>query len=110
MSRFNVRAIQAPIPEQVHVPSDKKPSAYSAFKGRDTSAPAMVSSACAMAEPESHSGRRTGGGRPSKDELRRRKLDLADASIQILMVAKPNRAKVREYIQNRILALNIEKR
>jgi hypothetical protein len=109
MSRFNVRAIQAPIPEQVHVPSDKKPSAYSAFKGRSSSAPAMVSSASAVAEPESRSERR-GGGRPTKDELRRRKLDLADASIQILMVAKPNRAKVREYIQNRILALNIEKR
>jgi len=109
MSRFNVRAIQAPIPEQVHVPSDKKPSAYSAFKGRSSSAPTMVS-ASAVAEPESRSERRTGGGRPSKDELRRRRLDMADASIQILMVAKPNRTKIREYIQNRILALDIEKR
>lgn len=110
MSRFNVRAIQAPIPEQVHVPSDKKPSAYSAFKGRSASAPTMVSASAVVAEPEARSERRTGGGRPSKDELRRRRLDMADASIQILMVAKPNRAKVREYIQNRILALDIEKR
>jgi len=111
MSRFNVRAIHSPIPEPIHVPSDKKPSAYSAFKGRDTnsavaSAPVMSS----VAVSESRSERRTGGGRPTKDELRRRKLDLADASIQVLMVAKPNRAKIREYIQNRILALDIEKR
>lgn len=110
MSRFNVRAIQAPIPEQIHVPSDKKPSAYSAFKGRSSSAPAMVSSVSPVAESEARSERRTGGGRPTKDELRRRKLDMADASIQVLMVAKPNRAKIREYIQNRILALDIEKR
>ena len=110
MSRFNVRAIHSPIPEPIHVPSDKKPSAYSAFKGRDTnsavaSAPVMSS----VAVSESRSEKR-GGGRPTKDELRRRKLDLADASIQVLMVAKPNRAKIREYIQNRILALDIEKR
>ena len=109
MSRFNVRAVQAPIPEQAHVPSDKKPSAYSAFKGRSESAPAMIHTNT-IVEPESRSERGVRGGRPSKDELRRRKLDMADASIQILMVAKPNRAKIREYIQNRILALDIEKR
>jgi hypothetical protein len=35
---------------------------------------------------------------------------MADASIQVLMIAKPNRTKIREYIQNRILALDAEKR
>jgi hypothetical protein len=49
-------------------------------------------------------------GRPSKDELRRRRLDMAHATIQVLMVAKPNRAKIREYIQNRIMELDEVKR
>jgi hypothetical protein len=110
MSRFNVRAIAPPVVAEVYVPADKKPSAYSAFKGRGVSAPPAM---MAVAEPEGGGGRaerRTGGGRPTKDELRKRKLDMADASIQVLMVAKPNRTKIREYIQNRILALDAEKR
>ena len=111
MSRFNVRAIAPPIVAEVIAPADKRPSAYSAFKGRSSSAPAVKASP--VMEPEGGGGRaerRTGGGRPTKDELRKRKLDMADASIQVLMIAKPNRTKIREYIQNRILALDAEKR
>jgi hypothetical protein len=67
-----------------------------------------VSAAAAAMDDEEVGGRKR--GRPSKDELRRRRLDMSHATIQVLMVAKPNRAKIREYIQNRIVELDEEKR
>jgi hypothetical protein len=49
-------------------------------------------------------------GRMTKDDVRRHKMDLASAGIQVLIVSKPNRNKIREYIKNRILQLDDEKR
>jgi len=106
MSKFNVRPISVAIPIAPAPPSDKKPSAYSAMKH---GGPAhSVSAAAAAMDDEEVGGRKR--GRPSKDELRRRRLDMAHATIQVLMVAKPNRAKIREYIQNRIMELDEVKR
>lgn len=67
-----------------------------------------AAAAAATMDDEEVGGRKR--GRPSKDELRKRRLDLAHATIQVLMVTKPNRAKIREYIQNRILELDEENR
>jgi hypothetical protein len=105
MSKFNVRPISVAVAVAPAPPSDKKPSAYSAMKH---GSPAHSVSAVAAMDDEEVGGRKR--GRPSKDELRRRRLDMAHATIQVLMVAKPNRAKIREYIQNRIMGLDEEKR
>ena len=108
MERFNVRPINVVVQPTAPPPMNKAPSAYSAMK-HGTSHPASVSSAISVPSTE-HSSSGAKKGRPSKDELRRRKLDLADAGIQVLLVSKPNKAKIREYIQNRILQLDEEKR
>ena len=107
MSKFNIRPISVAVAVAPTPPSDKKPSAYSAMK--HGAAPVRSESVAAAAmDDEEVGGKRR--GRPSKDELRKRKLDMAHATIQVLMVAKPNRAKIREYIQNRIMELDEEKR
>jgi hypothetical protein len=49
-------------------------------------------------------------GKPTKDDLRRQKMELADAAIVALVSNKPTRAKIREYIEGRIATLNAEKR
>ena len=108
MDRFNVRPINVVVQPPASVPTNKVPSAYSAMK-HGTAHKASVSSAISVPSTE-HSSSGAKKGRPSKDELRRHKLDLADAGIQVLLVSKPNKAKIREYIQNRILQLDEEKR
>jgi ribosomal protein L12E/L44/L45/RPP1/RPP2 len=50
------------------------------------------------------------GGRPSKEELRRHKLAMASAGIASLMEAKPTKKKIHEYMEKRILELEMEKR
>jgi hypothetical protein len=49
-------------------------------------------------------------GRPTKDEARRHKLAMADASIQLLVEDKPTRNKIRDYMERRIMELDAEKR
>jgi phage terminase large subunit-like protein len=49
-------------------------------------------------------------GRPTKDDIRRQKMDLADAAIVALVSNKPTKAKIREYFEGRIAHLNAEKR
>ena len=107
MSRFNVRAIAPPsIGPPPSVPADKKPSAYAAMKHGTTNVVVMPSSSSEGGEAPTKSR----GGRPSKDELRRRKLATASAYIQVLLAGKPSKAKVREHFQNRILQLTEEKK
>ena len=107
MSRFNIRPIGiASAPAAPPVPHDKKPSAYAAMKGGSQNVvvhPAMSS----FSEPAPE---KTKKGRMTKDDVRRHKMDLASAGIQVLVVSKPNRNKIREYIKNRILQLDDEKR
>jgi hypothetical protein len=50
------------------------------------------------------------GGRPSKEELRRHKLAMASAGIALLIEAKPTKKKIHEYMEKRILELEMEKR
>jgi len=49
-------------------------------------------------------------GRPTKDDIRRQKMDQASAAIVALLSNKPTKNKVREYITGRIAQLNEEKR
>ena len=104
MSRFNVRPIAVaaapPAPPPIH---DKKPSAYAAMRGSGSA------SVASMAMPDERGGSK-GTGRMTKDDTRRHKMDLADARIQVLVTMKPTRAKIREYIESRIMELDNEKR
>jgi len=107
MSRFNVRPIGgagAP-PPPPSVPHDKKPSAYAAMKSG--SANVVVHPTESFSEPVVEKVKK---GRMTKDDVRRHKMDLASAQIQVLVVSKPNRNRIREYIKNRILQLDDEKR
>jgi len=99
MSRFNIRAIttEAIIPPAV----TGKPSAYSAMK-HGTSVPTNT-----VIMPTEEPKKK---GRPSKEEARKHKLQLADAGIQMLVENKPTRNKIREYFQTRIEQLDEEKR
>lgn len=106
MSRFNVRAITEPVAAPVVVPHDKRPSAYNAMKhGGAGHAPPIISptSGHVITEPVKR-------GRPSKEDLRRQKMDMASAAIATLLSDKPNRSKVRAYMEARIAQLNAEKR
>jgi hypothetical protein len=107
MSRFNVRPIGvASAPTAPPPPFDKKPSAYAAMKGGSANVVVHPSTeSFSESAPE-----KTKNGRMTKDEVRRHKMDLASAGIQVLVVSKPNRNKIREYIKNRILQLDDEKR
>ena len=108
MSRFNVRPIGgagAP-PPPPSVPYDKKPSAYAAMKGSSENVvvhPSMAS----FSEPAAEKPKK---GRMTKDDVRRHKMDMASAGIQVLVVSKPTRNRIREYIKDRILQLDDEKR
>lgn len=105
-----MRPINVVIQAPTSVPMNHAPSAYSAMKhgtGSKASVPSAISVLASVSDSSSSGAKR---GRPSKDELRRHKLDLASAGIQVLLVSKPNKAKIREYIQNRILQLDGEKR
>jgi len=108
MSRFNCKPISRPGPPPApYVPQDKKPSAYAALKGRE--APVMASAMAAVAsyadEPE---GKKR--GRPCKEDVRKKKMALASASIAMLVTDKPTRKKIQEYMERRIEELNEEKR
>ena len=107
MSRFNVRPIGiASPPPPPSVPHDKKPSAYAAMKGSSSNV-VVYPSAPTFSEPAPEKVKK---GRMTKDDMRRHKMDMASAGIQVLVVSKPNRNKIREYIKNRILQLDDEKR
>lgn len=104
MSRFNVRPIGgAGAPPPPLPPPDKKPSAYAAMKGSGSA------SVASMAMPDSP-GESKPKGRMTKDDIRRHKMDLADARIQVLVTMKPTRAKIRDYIESRIMQLDDEKK
>lgn len=106
MSRFNIRPIAIASAPVVSVPHDKKPSAYAAMKGGSDNV-VVYPSSHSMSEPAAEKSKQ---GRMTKDDLRRHKMDMASAGIQVLIVSKPNRNKIREYIKNRILQLDDEKR
>jgi hypothetical protein len=114
MSRFNLRPVAVIPALQIQAPADKKPSAYAAMKARRDNVviqPTVVSSVAAATAAVSESfDEKPKRGRMTKDEARKHKMDLASAGIQILVVSKPNRNKIREYIKNRILQLDEEKR
>jgi hypothetical protein len=102
MSRFNIRSLSSPPPSVAPIaPVDKKPNAYAAMKS-GTGPP--VRNVIVMSEEP------TKRGRPSKDELRKQKLALSDAHIATFVEAKPTRAKLRTFIEERIKQLEEEKR
>jgi hypothetical protein len=114
MSRFNLRPITVIPALQIQAPADKKPSAYAAMRGRQTNevitpmpSSSVAAATAAISESASEKPKR---GRMTKDEVRRHKMDLASAGIQILVVSKPNKNKIREFMKNRILQLDDEKR
>jgi hypothetical protein len=89
---------------------DKKPSAYAAFasRGRIEHVGAPIGSiGSTTVEPEKEKGK---GGRPSKEELRLRKLAAASASIAALIADKPSRKKILAHMERRIAELDAEKR
>lgn len=95
-------AVAAPPPPPPTI-SGKQPSAYAAMKngtGHD------VISHVPPAAPEPVKKK----GRPSKDEIRRHKLSMADDGVQLLVEDKPTRNKIRDYIEHRILELDEDKR
>jgi hypothetical protein len=101
MSRFNVREITVmapPLPPTIH---DKKPSAYAAMRD----GPSVIS----HVETPMGVEEKRGKGRPSKDEMRRKKLAMASASIGVLVNSKPTKAKIEEYMRNRMDELDLEK-
>lgn len=105
MSRFNVRAISETAPPPPPPIQNKQPSAYAAMskKGGAGSAPVISpSTGNVVVEPKK--------GKPTKDDIRRQKMDLADAAVVALVSNKPTRAKIREYFEGRIATLNAEKR
>jgi hypothetical protein len=107
MSRFNVRPIGiASTPAPPTVPHDKKPSAYAAMKGGSANV-VITPPPMSFSEPAPEKAKK---GRMTKDEVRKHKMDMASAGIQVLVVSKPNRNKIREYIKSRILQLDDEKR
>jgi len=101
MNRFNVRplALIPPLPETI--PHDKKPSAYHAMKHGITTVSAPIEKPV-VEEPKK--------GRPSKEEIRKRKLDMASNAISALVESKPTKAKIRSHIESRIAELDEEKR
>lgn len=106
MSKFNVRPIPPPAPPTVSVPHDKKPSAYSAMNS-SRGTPDVISHVGPAVAPVEEKKK---GGRPSKEDIRRHKLAMASAGITILMSSKPTKKKIHEYMEKRILELEMEKR
>lgn len=101
MRRFNVRPIAAPsAPPPAPMISGKLPSAYSKSAASSGSTITHVMEAVAPAKK----------GRPSKDEARRHKMDMASEAIAALCSDKPTRNKVRKYFESRVLELDDEKR
>lgn len=86
------------------VPMDKKPSAYAAFSSRGRIEHVGTPTAIAPVEEKGK------GGRPSKEELRLRKLAAASAAIAALVSDKPSRKKVLAHMERRIAELDAEKK
>lgn len=106
MSRFNVRAITEAAPPPPPAPiQGKQPSAYGAMMKRSGGAghAPTVSPTSGMVEAPKK-------GRPTKDDIRRQKMDMASAAIVALLSNKPTKNRVREYMTGRIAQLNEEKR
>lgn len=100
MRRFNVRPIAAPsAPPPPPMISGKLPSAYSKSMASSGSTITHVMEAAPAKK-----------GRPSKDEARRHKMDMASEAIAALCSDKPTRNKVRKYFESRVLELDEEKR
>ena len=107
MSRFNIRPIGiASPPPPPSVPYDKKPSAYAAMKGGSENV-VVHPPTSSFEESAAEKPRK---GRMTKDDVRRHKMDLASAGIQVLVLSKPTKNRIREYIKDRILQLDDEKR
>ena len=87
------------------VPMDKKPSAYAAFASRGRIEHVGVPTTVAPIVEEKGKG-----GRPSKEELRLRKLAAASAAIAALVSDKPSRKKVLAHMERRIAELDAEKK
>ena len=109
MPKFNVRAIPvhtgpAPPPP---VPADKKPSAYKALKHGETNVVVMPGLSGLGGGEEI---RRAAGGRPTKEDARKHKMAMASTAIAALLESKPSKAKIREYMEARIVQLTEEKR
>jgi hypothetical protein len=82
--------------------ANKAPNAYAAMK-HGTGAPPPSVITHVSEEPAKK-------GRPSKEEIRKRKMAAASAGIAALLAGKHTRAKVRDYFESRIMALDEEKR
>ena len=109
MKRFNVRLTAPPMAPPPSIPMDKKPSAYAAFasRGRIEHVGTPIASTTIAPVEEKEKGK---GGRPSKEELRLRKLAAASASIAALVSDKPSRKKVLAHMERRIAELDAEKK
>ena len=103
MSRFNVRAVAPPSIPVAPMMANKAPNAYAAMKHGTGAPPPSVITHVSEEEPAKK-------GRPSKDEIRKRKMAAASAGIAALLASKHTRAKVRDYFESRIMALDEEKR
>lgn len=100
MSRFNIRPIGVTAePPPPPPPPGKLSSAYHAMKHGNE----VISPVIHHEEPKKK-------GRPSKEEVRRHKLAMADSHIQLLVEDKPTRNKIRDYMEHRIMELDEEKR
>lgn len=101
MSRFNVRPIALIPPLAEVIPQDKKPSAYHAMKY------GITTSSAPTPPPTPEEPKK---GRPSKEDIRKRKMDMASTAISALLESKPTKAKIRSHIESRIAELDEEKR
>jgi len=102
MSRFNVRPIDAVAPPpSPYIPVGKTPSAYRVAHGGTISDPSPVISTT-KEEPKKR-------GRPSKADARKEALAMSAEHVRILMTGKHTKAKVMEYMADRMKSLNAEK-
>jgi hypothetical protein len=86
--------------------ANKAPNAYAAMKhGTGAPPPSVIGTSITHVSEEPAKK-----GRPSKDEIRKRKMAAASAGIAALLASKHTRAKVRDYFESRIMALDEEKR
>ena len=104
MSRFNLRPISAPVAIPPPVIQDKKPSAYAAMNAHKQGD--VISHVSLVAEPIVAKKR----GRPSKQEVKKKRLEMASQAIGMLIVSKPTKGKVCDYMAQRVMELDEEKK